>query len=268
MQAILPAIKIVGTVLAAKSLIEGLKEGNLFQAVLGGVGAYMGLSSLGAFASSGMAAQTASAATSGSQLSSAGVGEAGAAASAANAVTGADLANQVVSGASTPALSGYEAMMDTSFANTAGAGATAGTSASGGFFDGFKDMFDVGAAAPEAGGTALDLAMDAAEGPLSLGQLQELGGVPAESGGLFSDITGWMKDNKEMVGVAKDVIGGYAQAQSKQELLDRVERLAAERRARMGASVDPNALPRFQWDPQTRRLVPVQQQAQAQRAAV
>lgn len=47
------AIALVGTVMSAKTAIEGLKEGNLLKAVAGGVGAYFGASSLAGGAASG-----------------------------------------------------------------------------------------------------------------------------------------------------------------------------------------------------------------------
>lgn len=59
--AALPALQFVGAAFAAKSAIEGLKEGNLFKAIAGGVGAYYGMSSLasGAAAGQGTAASKA-----------------------------------------------------------------------------------------------------------------------------------------------------------------------------------------------------------------
>lgn len=45
-EAIMTALKVVGVVLGAKTAIEGLKEGNIMKAALGGIGAYMAGSSL------------------------------------------------------------------------------------------------------------------------------------------------------------------------------------------------------------------------------
>lgn len=46
--AIVAGLKFIGAAMAAKTAIEGLKEGNLLKAVVGGVGAYFGFSNLGA----------------------------------------------------------------------------------------------------------------------------------------------------------------------------------------------------------------------------
>ncbi|MCP3674064.1 MAG: hypothetical protein GY829_06290 [Gammaproteobacteria bacterium] len=46
MQIITMAVKVIGTAMAAKTAIDGLKEGNLLKAVMGGVNAYFGASSL------------------------------------------------------------------------------------------------------------------------------------------------------------------------------------------------------------------------------
>lgn len=51
----------VATAMAAKTMLEGVKEGNLGKAVIGGIGAYMGLSSLGTAASASQAASEAAA---------------------------------------------------------------------------------------------------------------------------------------------------------------------------------------------------------------
>jgi hypothetical protein len=49
-------LKVVGTGLAAKTAIEGIKEKNLFKAVLGGIGAYFGVSSIASQVATGSAA--------------------------------------------------------------------------------------------------------------------------------------------------------------------------------------------------------------------
>lgn len=45
-QIIMAAVKVVGVVMSAKSMLDGIKEGDWLQAVVGGVGAYYGATSL------------------------------------------------------------------------------------------------------------------------------------------------------------------------------------------------------------------------------
>ena len=78
---IMAGIKLVGSVMAAKTAVEGIKEGNLLKAVAGGVGAYMGVSNLAAGAS-GVSSATGTALDAATET-----GSATASASAAEGVT-------------------------------------------------------------------------------------------------------------------------------------------------------------------------------------
>ncbi|WP_372835841.1 hypothetical protein [Pontibacterium sp.] len=53
---IMAGIKLVGSVMAAKTAVEGIKEGNLLKAVAGGVGAYMGFNGLAGAGGAGVSA--------------------------------------------------------------------------------------------------------------------------------------------------------------------------------------------------------------------
>ena len=94
MAAVVPVIKVVGIALSVKSAVEGIKDGNLLQAVVGAVGAYYGVTNFaaagaeqaaGSIAQSGtaegaqIAAETAGASTQdqiAAQLSTAGANQA------------------------------------------------------------------------------------------------------------------------------------------------------------------------------------------------
>jgi len=58
MEAVVIGLKVVGTVFMAKTMIDGLKYGNLLKAVLGGVGAYIGMTSLMTPAAAGTTAES------------------------------------------------------------------------------------------------------------------------------------------------------------------------------------------------------------------
>lgn len=80
-------LKVAGTMMAAKTAIDGIKEGNLLKAVVGGAGAYFGVSSL--------ASQAAGAATSGAAAATQGSAEiAGAATQNASEMVAQDIAGQ------------------------------------------------------------------------------------------------------------------------------------------------------------------------------
>ncbi|WP_372831008.1 hypothetical protein, partial [Pontibacterium sp.] len=79
---IMAGIKLVGGVMAAKTAVEGIKEGNLLKAVAGGVGAYMGFSGLAGAGASGVSSTTGTALDAATKT-----GSATASASAAEGVT-------------------------------------------------------------------------------------------------------------------------------------------------------------------------------------
>lgn len=140
------AIAVVGTVLGAKTAIEGLKEGNLLKAVVGGVGAYFGMSEMGAF---GAAQKTAAGAQ-----SVAGTG-AGAAAETTIRSAGAGLAEKA---AASQAMTGMSGGAGGAVANGAGMGAmdiglgNAASQLSGSASSGFgAGMADLGSFAAEQG---------------------------------------------------------------------------------------------------------------------
>lgn len=86
-----PILAAVGAVMGAKSVIEGLKEGNLFKAVLGGFSAYMGLNGLGAFGTDTLAGQAVAA-----EAAGAAAGEQAALAGMTPEFAGNQLASQVL----------------------------------------------------------------------------------------------------------------------------------------------------------------------------
>ena len=280
MSFIIPVIQVVGTVLAAKTAIEGIQEGNLFKAVLGGVGAYMGFSSLAAGAAS--AGAEAGAAGSIAEGSVTGTALDPVAASAGNAVTN---------------TSALESLAQAANAGDAGFvfGTQGGAGAMGSLADaGMGALGDAGIGALQAGGagaagglsaleavggagaSVYDAALQAAgqdlgglvAGPSGGGWLDKLVGAEAASslrefGGQVGDVLGkaqdFAKENGALLQVAGQGLSGYAQTRSEEEQLRRVleekRRLAEEERRRRGGAVDIG-LSGYRYDPMRRQLVP------------
>lgn len=205
---VLAAVKVVGTVMSVVTMVKGIKDGNLLQAVAGGFGAFMGVSSL----MSGAAAGSASAA--------AGAADAGAAA-AGTAAT-----------AATPAASFMSPAVDAFAAPTAQLGSGLSTASTGMTGSSILSGQSPGLLT----GSTVDAALSAGAGTVE----KSIGDRLIEAG---SQVGGFMKDNPELVKVGAGLLGGYTQGKAAEENMAYDKRLEDERRARRGYSVAPTNNP-------------------------
>lgn len=241
-------VKVVGAALAAKAVIDGIKNGNLLQAVVGGVGAYFAFSGLGAM-------------TKTLQASLSGAGAAGGVNSAAALAQGAtDLSAVATAGAADAGTNMMSAM-------TQGAGAQAGSnllteglsSAAGSTVDKTGLLFSGageaagGAAADLALGGASDLATQGATDVASSGMFDLAAGEapiqeglqvadPAAKKGLLSQALEFGKENPELMKMGGQALSGWAKAQQREKEIKRIMAERARERASRGASVDPSAV--------------------------
>ena len=202
---IITAAKVVGTVISVVTMVKGIKDGNLLQAVAGGFGAFMGVSSLmSSVGSSATAAATAAAPDA-----------AGAAASTASKAS--------------------------SFMNTAspfGAAQATNTLLPGGLASPVTDL-----ATSSTGllsGTATDSMLGAAMGAdkaLAAPSLMDRLASGASS------IGGFMKENPQLMQTAGGLLAGYSQGQMVEEKMKNDERLADEERTRRGYWATPTSSP-------------------------
>lgn len=229
---ILGAIKVVGGLMAAKTAVEGIKEGNLLKAALGGVGAYMSFSGLAGAGEGGLGAESFR------ELGTE-TGEAiadGMADTAANAATDGSLGTiaegvsstvqDAASGLGTAASSEGTGLLETissgaeSLANTASDGLTKIGEGANNLFSGSEGgIFDKGGL----------LGSDYAKGQLLSGGMQLAGGYM--QGNAMEDKAKW-----ELAEARKD----YEQ-----------------QRARRASTADMSFLDNLQWNPQSGRFEPV-----------
>lgn len=218
---VVTAIKVVSTAMAVKSAIEGLKEGNLLQAVVGAVGAYMGYTNLTVGSSMGQMAEQ---------------GAAGGIAEGAMAGTEIDQLSQSIGNAVTEPVA--VKLTDSVSAAAAASGAdnalaTAGLESAGSNLG--NSVLQEGAGqvtnqvAAEAGGRgALQMAGDA-----------------VKKAGTF------LNENSGAVNFGGQLLTGYAQGKQAEELeKKRLEEEEKERRRRGTSGV----MPRTSFDPTTWQL--------------
>lgn len=222
-------LAVVGTVMGAKSLVEGLKEGNLLKAVVGGFGAYMGLNSLGAF------------------------GAAEGTAAGASTVSGTE-AGAIESSFGEMASSGVE--MPVSEFSTAGVEATSGLSEGAGIFDsgaaGSLGFEQAGSITPsfDAGGAGIFESGITGAGA----GLETLGQSAASGGGIFDSLQNglnWMENNPKLTGAGLQLAGSYMQGE---QLKDRDEMIMNENERLRRLRSTPGRAPRMRFNPQTRRM--------------
>ncbi len=258
---VIPVLKFVGTALAVKSAVEGLKEGNLLQAVLGGVGAYMGLSSMGAFATEGAVAGTSLSQTATNNLA----GNAGAAVTR-NAVTSGDLiqnsASAGVDAANALSSSGNVITGGTSVTNAVTGGGSAFSSVAGQS----PSVMGVGVSAGSPSLDAFDTVMggtpadDIAIGGAPVTDLSftaPAGTQAAASPSIFDKLMGFAKDNPSMAYGGMQMAGSMLQGYSQGKMLDEKYAREDEERQRRGTSIEPGKLMQVRFDPITRQLVRV-----------
>lgn len=244
------ALKVAAGAFAAYNVVKGLKEGNLMQAVLGGVSAYFAFSGLGAMT----ATQAAAGQGAGGVVNQAaainntvGQGAASTAGTAAGAGTGVSSAMTEGFGAATSDLanSAFGQVSGTA-ADLAGAGADFGTTIannSAGAAAGLDlvpmDAFQNGAA----------LAMQSGGGDILAGNLVEAGssgGFLDQALGGVDDIWNWAEANPDLAsGIMQTgggMLSGWAQARQQEEMYERQLKEEAARRRRMGAAVPASAI--------------------------
>jgi hypothetical protein len=203
---IITVAKVAGVVLATKTAIEGLKEGNLLKAALGGVGAYFGLSSLGAFG----AAQGAALGT--------GVGD----------QTG--LVSAVAKGSAPAGLENVGASLGTTVAQSANEGILSGAG-------GFASQAARDAITPNFANAASNVAGSVGANAAGSG----LGGLATSAAnagkGLLSSAGGALSQGYGPVAaiVGGQALQGYVQGKQQEEILDRTDEREDESRARRGA---------------------------------
>jgi len=181
MQAVIPFLKIAGGVFAAKTAIEGIKEGNLGKAILGGVGAYFSFAGLNAAAgASGASGASGTATTAGQAAGAPGIATGAAPGAVGGSFYGAaapEIAAGTIAG-STPAAFGAQpgSLMAATPIN---AGVQAG--AAGGALSGAAMGATSASMAPAAGSTGLLSA------PSKLGTLGQTGAGTPRGGMLSTD---------------------------------------------------------------------------------
>lgn len=298
--AVVGVIKVVGIALSAKSMVEGLKEGNLFQAVVGAVGAYYGVSSLasgaagaGASATADGAAQATATAgantadTVASEIAKKGAKsavEAGAKSAAKEAV-GQSLEAAAKEAATETVGSSLLGDLSTSaieVGNNAPAGLigqkmgeTAATSAIDKAVAAGNTFTSAGAASSAGGGasSAIDKAVasgNTIEAPTFMDKVAEgagklkgiidsgmkpIGDALNVDGTTIQKGLDFFNENPVVAQAGMQLAGSYLQAKGEEELMDRQERLYAEKRQRVGTPGDISRAAGIQWDPQTRRFV-------------
>lgn len=233
MQAVLIAVKVVGTVMAAKTMIEGLKEGNLLKAVLGGVGAYLGMSSLATPAAAVTAAE-AGAATGTALEKGAAAGTAAEAGTAGSASAGTALGTAAPSAATTTVQG---------FGGSGLIGKAVGAA---------SDLYDTALGLDSVGAPFLDNSLflpSAAEAaaPLSWGEQ-----VLADAKGLLGKAFDFAKDNQTLVGGVAQGVGNWMMGKEKMDWQS--DQLDKDRRLR-GAT--PTGISQYRFDPVSRSMVKV-----------
>ena len=244
MAAAIPIIKIVGIALSAKAAIDGIKEGNFFQAVLGGVGAYYGLSALATPATAGGAAGMEATAEGASQTAN---------------IAGANTAEQLATKAAAKGLEegAAEAIKLGGDAAAKGLGSGAEIASKGGFSlneslqkgaSWLKDKFDSNFVDPakefmggnDGAGTAL------VDGAKSEGM--------QSGGGLLSKAANFAKENPGLMQTGMNLAGGYLQGKAEEELYDDQKREFYKSLDRRGYSADVSGYTNTQFSPTTKRF--------------
>lgn len=234
--AIAIAVKFVSTFYAMKTAADGVREGNLAKAVIGGVGAYFGATSFGTTAAGSAAGQTAQ-----SEATAALGTEAGNAAATTMqqgaAEAGAQAGGQAAGGAATSAPAATTGL-DTAAAQNGERMWTLN--------DGTNGSLVPANQAPPA-------YRSFGPGP---------GGGGGSGGGFLSDASEWINKNQTFAGGAMQLGGnlfaGYAQGEMMQKQIDELRRQENQRRAdeearrrRMEAQGDIGFLQQYSYNPAT-----------------
>lgn len=228
MAAVIPVLKVVGIALSAKSAYEGIKEGNLLQAVVGAVGAYYGVSSL---ASSAGATAAETAATEVAEGAAQGAATAGAQATDKIA---AEVAGSALESGGTLAKGAVRELGKSTVADLSNQSTT------------LVDLGGAGTAAIK--GTAQELGKEAVKQT-----------VTKEAGkGLLRSVGTFIENNPEVTQAGLNFVGGYAQGKAEEdlekELFKRQQRIYDAQRERMGTPGNVSSATSIRWNPQTRQF--------------
>lgn len=218
--AVLAALQTVGTVMSVVTMVKGLKDGNLGQAIVGGFGAFMGMSSLAAGAANTAGNTAASSLSTGADA----VGKA---------------ALPIMGDTSTAALFG-----------PAGPGAVSGTASnllsggSGGLLDvGSKSIIGSGLASGNnalIGSVADNAAASASIGDKILNTGKDVFGSVKDG---ISGLTDAARENPDLLKFGGGLLQGYSQGKQKEEELKYLKKLEEEKRRRVGQTFVPSTNP-------------------------
>ncbi len=279
--AIVAGLKFIGAAMAAKTAIEGLKEGNLLKAVVGGVGAYFGATSL----MSGGAASMAG--TAEGAVSAAGTAT-GAAGQQAIKTAGAGLAEQAAATSTMQGMATGGAALETGLSNAASQ--LSGNAASS-FGAGMADLGSFAAEQGIASGASMSIpsassfmndglsaaaanglggATQAGSGLLNMGasmpqtgyQLGAQGsGIANGAMGAFDTLKGygsqamqWAKDNSMMASSMMQMGGGLLQGMGQQGRFDDEMAALEAARKRRQLTGDTSFLRSTRYNPNTGRF--------------
>lgn len=252
--AVFAAVKIIGVALSVKTLISGLKEGNLLKAVLGGVGAYFGVSALTAQTATQTAANAGLSAAEGG----ASVAEAGASVIDAGEAAVAEAAGETV-------LSETGGLADNLTSGLNASGEIVGDAA--GLADTTSLIADQSTAfaepgllsqnqpfAPDQAGLLAEQDAAFAEGlaPSTTEALSNPGAAEGLSGAnpsIFEQISNWTSANPKVAqGLLKaggSALEGYGKERMLEDNWKRLQEEAARRRNAQGTGVTAGYLSRF-----------------------
>jgi hypothetical protein len=243
-EVIVLAFKVASGAFAAYNVVKGLKEGNLVQAVLGGVSAYFAFSSLGSSTATQAATKAGATGVSnqaGALTNTLDQGALSISNTAGGAGTG--VMDAMSKGLTTYGSAPVDLMTEGAVTSPL---VNFGTDAA-------SSALDVGQAGGWLSGTT-----DAASQALRWGDtaswldpstLGSTGVIPTDGGGgegILSRIGGWAKDNQELAStglkMGGEMLTGYAQGKAQEELLERRLREEAAARDRRGAVGGSGAL--------------------------
>jgi hypothetical protein len=226
MAAVIPVIKVIGVALSAKSMIEGIKDGNFLQAVIGGIGAYYGMQGLGNAA--GSVAQEGVAEGAKQTVSTAGaeVSEKVASQAAAKGVT--EAASSL-----TPLAESISSELTEAAGGAAGGASLTAT--------GSSVASDLAGATLESGKGLIGQAMETPWYDKVL------------SGG--KKVMGWAEKHPELTSTGLKLAGGYLQAKAEEDRFNQLNNQEMERRRRRGQTANYTRQTRLRFDPNTRRMV-------------
>lgn len=240
--AILTAVKVLSAVVAVKSTLEALKEGNIAGALVSGVGAYFAFSGLGAATTTQAAAAKGAAGIVDPKAAITGtIGEGAATTAGTAAGAGTELTTAVSEGlgAATPDTAMGGMLGEQAAAAEGGAFAEAAfarppAESAPGFLGAQEGEFLGGLGEPDQVTTSM---LEGGTSTAYEDQLQRSAG----EGGLLSQIGGYAKENPELLKLGGSMLSGYAKQKQAEKLRREQLRIQEEARRRRGRSASAHA---------------------------